>query len=225
MSNVSIAHAEFIDAKNNVPLIQFWDKDIPDAVAELVHGVADNNPALNYQLFDDQTAAEYIRTEFGSEILKHYRSCAIPAMRADLFRYCFLARQGGFYIDADFSAVSSIEPIVNSQWRACLYQRDIGLSNAMMYFRDSNDPLAEKILENALCNINSRSSNSVWKVTGPQGLRKLHAEHRNSDLFKGIYLMDESEVAKYFKAVKCLDYKKDDSHWLVAKAKGLEIFR
>jgi len=224
MSKVSTAR-EISGELHQVPLIQFWDKDIPDAVAELVRGVADMNHELNYQLFDDQSAAQFIRTEFGSDTLKLYRNCAIPAMRADLFRYCFLAREGGFYIDADYRAISAIEPIVSSVWRAGLYQRDKGLANGMMYFRDANDPLAEKVLETALHNIGSRLSNNVWSVTGPNVLRNLHADKNNEALFEGVHLMGESEFATYFKTVPFLDYKKDDTHWLVARVKGLDIFR
>ncbi len=82
-------------------LFQFWDKDIPDAVAELVQGVADANSTLNYLLFDDESAAEFIHAEFGADTVRMYESCVIPAMRADLFRYCFLVKRGGVYIDAD----------------------------------------------------------------------------------------------------------------------------
>ena len=225
MQNASMVLSDSNDSQIDVSLIQFWDKDIPTAVAELVRGVADVNHRLNYQLFDDQTAAEFIRTEFGSDTLKLYRNCAIPAMRADLFRYCFLARKGGFYIDADYRAVANIEPIVSSDWRASLYQRDKGLANGMMYFRDAADPLAEKVLQTALHNIGSRLSNNVWSVTGPNVLRGLHADKRNAPLFDQVHLMGEAEFARYFKTVPFLDYKKDDSHWLVARVKGLDIFR
>ncbi len=80
------------DSEKTTSLFQFWDKDIPDAVAELVRGVADANSTLNYLLFDDESATEFIQSEFGSDTVKLYRSCAIPAMRADLFRYCLFWR-------------------------------------------------------------------------------------------------------------------------------------
>ncbi|MFK7857130.1 MAG: glycosyltransferase family 32 protein [Granulosicoccus sp.] len=225
MSNVSIAQSDFADQSRKVPLIQFWDKDIPDVVAELVQGVASVNSELDYQLFDDQSAAEFIRVHFGSDTLKLYRNCAIPAMRADLFRYCFLVKEGGFYIDADYRAVGNIDPVVYSSWRASLYQREKGLANGMMYFRDAEDPLAEKVLQSALYNIGTRMSNNVWSVTGPNVLRNIYANEANKTLFDNVHLMAEDEFAQYFKTVPSLDYKKDDSHWLVARVKGLDIFR
>lgn len=208
-----------------VTLFQFWDSNIPEAVAELTRGVANVNAALDYVLFDDNSAAEFIRSEFGNEVVGLYHNCAIPAMRADLFRYCYLARCGGIYIDADFPAVDSLEPLLVAGWPGCLYKRDRGLTNSMMYFREGAHPLAERILADALYNISHRTSNNVWQVTGPNVLQSIHADKKNAELFVGIHLMDEEEFARYFKPARKLDYKRDDSHWLVARHKGLNIFR
>ncbi|MGQ7845727.1 glycosyltransferase [Granulosicoccus sp. 3-233] len=225
MNGTSAVYSEGKESEYAISLFQFWDKDIPEAVAELTRGVAQVNAALNYQLFDDVGAAEFIRVEYGSEILKLYRSCVIPAMRADLFRYCFLARCGGIYIDADFPAVSSLEPMVQADWKGCLYRRERGLTNSMMYFRDARNPLAEKFLEEALYNVSNRTSNNVWQVTGPHVLQTVHADERYQDLFDGIHYVDEEEFARYFELARSLDYKSDDKHWLVARQKGLDIFR
>ena len=207
-------------------LFQFWDKKIiPTAVEELTKGVASVNSSLRYQMFDDVTAADFIEKEYGGDTLSLYNSCAIPAMRADFFRYCYLAKHGGMYIDADFPAVASIEPLVSSQAKGCLYLRERGLTNSMMYFREPGDSLAEKILEVAIHNVASRSSNNVWQVTGPNVLQALYADDATSMLFDGIHFIDEAEFAKYFKLAVSLDYKQDDSHWFVARKKGLNIFR
>ena len=209
----------------NTTLFQFWDNTIPDDVAELIRGVKEANSKLDYRFFSDESAAEFIVSEFGSDMLKLYHTCAIPAMRADLFRYCFLSRCGGVYVDADFPAVGSIEPLVNAPWDGCLYMREKGLTNSMMYFKTPDNPLAEKILESAVYNISNRTSNNVWQVTGPSVLQNIYADESNESIFANIHLMEEAEFAKYFKLAVSLDYKNDDSHWLVARQKGINIFR
>lgn len=208
-----------------VAFIQFWDQDIPEAVAELVQGAKDLNSELDYHMFDDVGACDFIKSEFGSDMLQLYQSCAIPAMRADYFRYCYLQRHGGIYVDADFSAVQSVAPLVYSDQVGCLYMRAKGLTNSLMYFRDAHDTLATRILEEASNNIRTRSSNNVWQVTGPAILQNLYANSTDRELFSEFHLMDEDEFALYFKPAVCLEYKRDDSHWYVAKQKGLNIFR
>lgn len=224
MTGASVLEYDEGSASQSVTLFQFWDKKIPPAVAKLTDGVASANAAFDYQMFNDSSAAEFIRTTYGSDTLKLYRRCLIPAMRADLFRYCFLANHGGIYIDADYIAMGSLEPVLTESWQGCLYKREKGLANGMMYFRKAKHPLAEKILEVALYNISNRTSNNVWQVTGPFVLQSIQADEANADLFDEIHFMEEPEFALYFKPAPYLEYKGDDSHWLVARQKGLEIF-
>ncbi|MFK7993417.1 MAG: glycosyltransferase family 32 protein [Granulosicoccus sp.] len=225
MDNSALVYQEEFGSGKNVTLFQFWDSDIPDEVAKLTQGVAAINSAVDYRLFDDISAAGFIREEFGADVLKLYDSCVIPAMRADLFRYCYLVKCGGFYIDADFPAVASIEPVIETDWQGCLYMRAKGLANGMMFFREAGHPLAEKILQKALDNMTRRTSNNVWEVTGPHVLREVYADQNNSGLFDGIHLMGEEEFIGYFKPSPNLGYKHDDSHWLIARQKGLKIFK
>lgn len=225
MNSVNVAYVEPDPSAQSIPLIQFWDNNIPEDVAKLIRGVADTNPEFDYLFFDDSTAAEFIRTTFGMDMLKLYRSCAIPAMRADLFRYCFLASRGGVYVDADFPAVGSMKPLLDANWVGCLYMRERGLTNSMMYFRDGGHPLAEKFLETAVYNVSNRTSNNVWQVTGPHVLKSVYADESNSSLFADIHFIEESEFARYFRLAASLDYKREDTHWLVARDKGLKIFR
>ena len=225
MNGSTVALLDEAPQEQAVTLFQFWDSNIPEPVEKLTQGVAQMNDEFAYLLFDDDGASDFISCEYGADTLEYYRSCVIPAMRADLFRYCYLAKRGGIYVDADYLAVSSLQPFVMADWKGCLYKRERGLANGMMYFRHPADPLAEKILELALHNIANRVSNNVWSATGPGVLQALHADVSNEALFTGIHFMEEPEFAEYFKPAPYLDYKADDSHWLVARQKGISIFR
>lgn len=206
-------------------LLQFWDQDIPATVAELVESVGLVNPDMEHRLYDDSAAREFIRSEFGAETAALYRTCVLPAMRADLFRYCFLVRCGGFYVDADYRALRPVDVFTGEDDRGMLCRREKGLCNGVMYFRDAEDPLATKILESALKGIAERSSSSVWAVTGPGILRALDADSSLAPLFEGIRFIDDEELHSHFEAVGNLEYKRGDDHWTVARDKGLSIFR
>jgi len=225
MNSPSAAYQQDASQQKNVVLFQFWDSDIPDEVAALTEGVAKTNPVMDYVFFDDASASDFIKDQFGADVLKLYNCCAIPAMRADLFRYCYLEKCGGFYVDADFPAVASLAPIVQSDWQGCLYLREKGLTNSLMFFRDAGHPLAGKFLELALEKIRKRTSNNVWEVTGPLVIREVYEDKANAGYLEGIHLMPEEEFSLYFKPSPNLGYKSNDSHWLIARQKGLTIYR
>ncbi len=84
-------------------VVQFWDtKTIPADVRQCMdswrglekHGFA-------RILFDDEAAERFIAKNYGRRHSNAFERCGHPAMRSDYFRLCFLARNGGFYVDAD----------------------------------------------------------------------------------------------------------------------------
>ena len=85
-------------------VIQFWHdaSAIPTDVLECL----DSWEPLVSQgferiLFDDFKARRFISRHFGRRQEAAYDRCHHPAMRCDYFRLCYLARHGGFYVDAD----------------------------------------------------------------------------------------------------------------------------
>jgi hypothetical protein len=52
-------------------------------------------------LFDDESAAAYIREHYGDRESAAFARCGHPAMRCDYLRMCFILAEGGLYVDAD----------------------------------------------------------------------------------------------------------------------------
>jgi len=209
---------------NTPTILQFWDAEAPHYIQVLLKSVECNNSDLDYVLYNDDMASIYIAEHYGEEMRSVYQSCALPSMRADLFRYFYLLREGGFYIDADFSCSQSLDPLLEKGTAGCLYERKAGICNGILFVRNANNPLIERILSDALANISSRKSNSVWSVTGPGVIQRLYAYERNRQLFEDFGIIDDDEFYNYFGVVAGLEYKRGDDHWTVARDKGLSIF-
>jgi mannosyltransferase OCH1-like enzyme len=89
-------------------IVQFWDKAVlPEDIAPLVDLWKHRNPDFEHHLFNDATARTYIAEHFPTSYLAAFDMCAIPAMRSDFFRYAYLYKEGGIYVDA---AVTCITP-------------------------------------------------------------------------------------------------------------------
>lgn len=85
-------------------LVQFWDDaaSIPGDVRECLESWKPlEGIGFKRLLFDDSRARRFIGTRFGDRYLAAFERCGHPAMRCDYFRLCFIARVGGFYVDAD----------------------------------------------------------------------------------------------------------------------------
>jgi hypothetical protein len=85
-------------------VVQFWDD--PAALPNDVRECLDSWRPLEERgfrrlLFDDHEAGRFIAKYFGMRHIAAFEHCFHPAMRCDYFRLCYIARNGGFYIDAD----------------------------------------------------------------------------------------------------------------------------
>lgn len=209
---------------NTLTILQFWDSNPPNYITQLLRTVELNNPDLDYVLFNDVEAKAYIEEHYGKDEGAIYTNCALPSMRADLFRYFFLLREGGFYVDADFSCSQSLTPLINKGDAGCLYEHKGGITNSMICIREGGHPLMMRVLADAIANIEARASNSVWGVTGPGIFQRLYAHREKNGLFDGLGIVDDDEFFTYFDAVPGLEYKREDKHWTVARDKGLSIF-
>lgn len=82
-------------------VVQFWDdKRIPLDVLACIE-TWQSVEGFEYRRFDDDGARKFIAAEFGDEIAEAYSLCGHPAMKSDVFRFAYLFRNGGVYVDAD----------------------------------------------------------------------------------------------------------------------------
>ena len=231
-----IAHAE------NAPLVlQYWHTKPPQEVQDLMDGwKSSSEEGFCYKLFDDPTALAFISDHFDERTRAAYLDCAVPAMKADLLRLCVLLIHPGIFVDADMrrhgTGGESIGVSLGHEPRASLMSlfehlkrglmlkkifrdRPPRIANGFIVVKEPGDSLLRTMLETAVDNIERRTSNNVWKVTGPgiatDLFRKLGHEH---DLFKEFEFWAYGELEPYLHNVSKLQYKLTEDHWLLAQA-------
>lgn len=57
------------------------------------------NPEYSYEFYNNQERRRFIAEFYNSEVLDTYDGLVSGAFKADLFRYCWLYKQGGVYVD------------------------------------------------------------------------------------------------------------------------------
>ena len=85
-------------------IVQFWDDlgRLPQDVKECMESWKQlEQSGFEIQVFDENSAREFIRTHLGSRYEKAFDKCYHPSMKSDYFRYSYIFVEGGFYIDAD----------------------------------------------------------------------------------------------------------------------------
>ena len=91
--------------KEEIPKViyQTWhSKTLPSKMAECVEKLKSANPEFKYSLYDDADCRSFIEANFDPEVVYAYDSLLPGAFKADLWRYCVLYKNGGFYVDIKF---------------------------------------------------------------------------------------------------------------------------
>jgi len=209
---------------------QFWDSAEPPAsVMALMESWQRLNPGYAYTLWNDETAEQLIRQNFGHEAALCFRGCTIPAMRADVFRYVVLYVEGGIYADADERCIAPLAPLLERDVDIILYRmRNIETDPRMFRIRTGFmaavpgsyffGALAAQVFEN----IRTRCAADLWRVTGPGALTSFYRDYPHLLRTARIHVINRTDIMKYIEIAVQIDYKKDGRHWREAqKTKSL----
>jgi hypothetical protein len=92
--------------------------DLSKLPSKIQQQFSDLAPDFPRQLFDDDSAIQYIQKHFGEEWVLLFRGFKKGAHKADLFRYCYLYIQGGIYLDIKTQLVVPLSTIYDDLDRA-----------------------------------------------------------------------------------------------------------
>lgn len=87
-------------------------RDVVRPIQSAVLMWTEMNPEFDYRFFDDDAARDFIETRFGGDVLKAYDKLTPAAFRADLWRYSYLAAEGGVYVDIRMVPVLALRTIL-----------------------------------------------------------------------------------------------------------------
>jgi len=216
-------------------VVQFWHGTQPPEIAELMETWRQSSAeGFEYLDFDAETARDFIRMHYDQRTEDAFLTCAVPAMKADFFRICALLVRPGIYVDADTrrsgarfrrqppgESSASLMKLYQQLDRGLLFRREERIANGFMIVKRKRDPLLLAILGKAIHNIENRTSNNVYMVTGPgiatKLLNEFGVEHK---YFRGFEFWTQEALLPYMRLVGGLPYKQTNDHWVNAQKIG-----
>lgn len=194
-------------------LFQFWDMPTPPEEVETLMATWKDEPGFRYRRFDAARGRAYIAKRYEPRVVAAYSACAVPAMRADLFRYCALHAEGGAYVEAHSRASGRLAEFVGGEGRGVLMIRAVRIANDFLFVRGAGDPLFRAVIDIAVDNIERRISNNVWAVTGPGIMTTLHRDPATANMFEGFRIEPVEVVRQTVVFQAKMDYKLTEADW------------
>ena len=149
----------------------------------------EHNPDYEYIFFDDNNARKFISDNFKnnildklhidtnqSDVLYAYDYIIPGAIKADLFRYCYLYINGGFYIDSKTICLNSIDNLVknDSEYLLCNDDAKKSIYNGIIGIK-KNDIKMLNLISECVTNILTKNHcNDIHEPTGNKLLYKIY---------------------------------------------------
>ncbi|MER2606886.1 MAG: glycosyltransferase [Siculibacillus sp.] len=179
-------------------LTQTWKShEPPSAAAGLVRGWRERHPGWDCRLYDDAESRALV-AEVVPDRLPLYDALPFPVMRADLFRYAAMVRDGGVYADIDMECRRSITPLLDgvscllaiearlgaTRTRELGYARPFQIANCV-FAAEPGHPFFRAALDRAFGLIAAAPTitrETVEDLTGPRMLTRLFFERAWDDV-------------------------------------------
>jgi len=106
-NNLTLLKGEILDNENSVEgipkiIIQTWETyDISDGLKNIANKWYEKNPSYFYEIFNKEERQKFIDENFDENVKNAYKYTTYGPFKADIWRYCFLYKNGGFYVDLD----------------------------------------------------------------------------------------------------------------------------
>jgi len=120
-----------------------------------------------YKFCDDDDCANFIKSNFPSDVFDAFESLQIGAAKADLWRILVLQKYGGVYIDIDAAFCWPLERMIaDDQSELFVQLKDGSITNHFIAVCP-NHPLIKEMADRIVSNIKKNTLKSVFDMTGP----------------------------------------------------------
>jgi len=161
----------------NIPkkLVSFYhSKDLPIKMKENVTDWITKNPNINIKVYDITEAENFIKDNFDTKVLKAYLTLKPYSYKSDLFRFCYIYKYGGIYVDIKFKQVGdfTFSDLLDREY---LVSEPIGIQSCLIILQP-NSKYMLKCIQTVVTNTLNYDYGYTPILTGPIPLSENYDE-------------------------------------------------
>lgn len=204
-------------------IYQVWhDKnDMPNSVKESIKRLKESNPEFEHHLFDETECRKFIQDNYSKKILHTYDSLVPHALKADLWRYCYLYKNGGIYIDSKYYCINNFKLLFLTDKE--YFCKDVdrsfgGIYNAFIICKPKNE-IIYKSIKQLVKNVKNKYYGSVALCVGPLMMKSFFSAKEINNFEVTHEFINKSTRFVNFHNYRVLKYHEDyrkqqgDNHW------------
>ena len=88
------------------------NNNVPNNMYNAVMSWVNKNPEYDYIFFDDERCKQFLKDEYNQKYLHIFNMLGNGATKADFFRWCYLYKKGGIYLDIDMVCIKPLREYI-----------------------------------------------------------------------------------------------------------------
>ena len=128
---------------------------------KVYHNIKKYAPDYQHLVFDDRECINFLNKEYGVTIVDKFKNLKKGPHKSDLFRYCYLYKYGGVYMDIKTELIKPLNFILRGNFTFTV----ISISKRSIYqgvlVSKPNNPLFMNLIKNILSNNNPEYSDFI----------------------------------------------------------------
>lgn len=194
-------------------IAHYWQGPHGPAIARARAQWARLHPDSSQHLFDDETATDWLRQNFGPAMAQRFQALGHAALRADLFRLCWVLRQGGVFADLDEYPRIPVTPWLAGARAVLCIERGFGTIANNFIAAEPDHPVCAMALE-FVCNaLDQTDAPYAWWHSGPAQWTRAAFAHLVADGSTDVRLLSQARYCRHVATNLPYPHKRSPDHW------------
>ena len=207
-------------------IVFFWDKPRrPPDVDRLIGTWREFNPGYEIEVFDEAAARDFLAGEIDQRHAAALGRCQNAAMKADLFRLCYLQVKGGIYADCDDRCRAPVDDWLKGRDTVLAHENHLTFAVANNFMATlPGQPWLESAIEQAMIALEAPVRSFTFSVTGPGLLTMCLGQwlaRQEPAALTRFRMLGMAEYSARVSPHLPLSYKQTSQHWVKQEGAGV----
>ena len=194
-------------------IAHYWQGPPGPALARARAQWARLHPGFAQCLFDDATATDWLRQNYPADMAQRFQSLAHPALRADLFRLCWILQKGGIFADLDEYPRIPVASWLEGARAVLCVERGFGTIANNFIAAEPDHPICAMALEFVCAALDHTDAPYAWWHGGPAQWTRGVFAHLVRDGGTDVRLLSQSQYCRRVATNLPYPHKRSPEHW------------
>lgn len=194
-------------------IVHYWQGPPGPALMRAQDQWARLHPGFEQHLFDDATASAWLRTAFTLDMSARFEKLHHAALRADLFRLCWVLRQGGIFTDLDEYPRIPVTPWLSGARAVLCIERGFGTIANNFIAAEPGHPVCAMALDFVCAALDQTDAPYAWWHSGPAQWTRAAFTHQFRDGGTDIRFLSQAQYCRRVATNLPYPHKRSPDHW------------